>query len=346
MTNLKNLKSFSNGPRTKVIALLAIIIAFCIASVIIVFMRKTLIINIDGKEQTLVTYKGTVQDVLNEQGIKIEEKDSIEPALNEKIVKNEIIKLKKAVPIKIICGDKEIETDTSEETVKDVLESESELLKENGIDFYEGLDEVSPNINSNIEKDSIIHIVNVEKQEVKEFETIPYETVVKEDNELMYGDKEVKTEGIDGKKEVTYEVVYKDGIETARQIITTKTISAPTNEVIVKGTGTILTANRGKGSAKKTISCSATAYTGHSFTSSGRKPCRDKSGISTIAVDPTVIPMGSKLYVEGYGYAVAADTGSAIKGNKIDVYFDSDGECSNWGRKQVQVKIIAYPGEW
>ncbi|ETJ30506.1 3D/G5 protein, partial [human gut metagenome] len=55
-------------------------------------------------EQTFVTYKGTVQDVLNEQGIKVEEKDSIKPALNEKVQEDSTITLKKAVPIKIVCG--------------------------------------------------------------------------------------------------------------------------------------------------------------------------------------------------------------------------------------------------
>lgn len=347
MSNLKKLlKKFSNGSKAKVITSLAVITALSVTSVTIAFMRKTLTININGKEQTLVTYRGTVKDVLNEQGIVVEEKDSIEPALNEKIKKNDTITLKKAVPVTIICKDSEVQINTSKETIKDMLESESDFLADNGIEFSEGLDEISPNIDSKIQEDSTIQIVNVEKKEVKELETISYETVVEKDSKLMNGNEEVKTEGSNGQKEVTYEVVYKDGVETARKAKSTKTISEPKNEVIVKGTGTILTASRGKGSGKKTISCSATAYSGHSSTSSGRMPTRDINGLSTIAVDPTVIPIGSKVYVDGYGYAVAADTGGAIKGNKIDVYFDSEGECSSWGRKQVQVVIVAYPGEW
>ena len=130
--------------------------------------RKTLTINVDGKEQTFVTYKGTVQDVLNEQGIKVEEKDSIKPALNEKVQEDSTITLKKAVPIKIVCGNSEVQVNTSQETVKDVLESESDLLKDNGINFSEGLDEVSPNLDSKVEGDLTIQVVNVEKQEKKE----------------------------------------------------------------------------------------------------------------------------------------------------------------------------------
>lgn len=73
---------------------------------------------------------------------------------------------------------------------------------------------------------------------------------------------------------------------------------------------------------------------------------RISGGMSTIAVDPSVIPLGSKVYVDGYGYAIAADTGSAIKGNIIDLYLNSASECDSWGRRQVNVLIVAYPGEW
>ena len=73
---------------------------------------------------------------------------------------------------------------------------------------------------------------------------------------------------------------------------------------------------------------------------------RDPNGLSTIAVDPSVIPLGSKVHVEGYGYAIASDTGGAIKGNKIDLYMNSEAECISFGRRTVTVNIIAYPGEW
>lgn len=59
-----------------------------------------------------------------------------------------------------------------------------------------------------------------------------------------------------------------------------------------------------------------------------------------IAVDPKVIPLGSKVWVEGYGEATAGDTGGAIKGNRIDVLVGSDGAANNWGRKTVKVKVL------
>lgn len=93
-------------------------------------------------------------------------------------------------------------------------------------------------------------------------------------------------------------------------------------------------------------SMTATAYTGHGFTATGLKPVHDPNGLSTVAVDPSVIPLGSKVHVEGYGYAIASDTGGAIKGNKIDLYMNSEAECIAFGRRTVTVTIIAYPGEW
>lgn len=98
--------------------------------------------------------------------------------------------------------------------------------------------------------------------------------------------------------------------------------------------------------SKATYSMVATAYTGGSLTAMGLKPIRDPNGISTIAVDPSVIPLGSKVYVEGYGIAIASDTGGAIKGNKIDIYLNSLSECISFGRQTVTVHILAYPNEW
>lgn len=88
--------------------------------------------------------------------------------------------------------------------------------------------------------------------------------------------------------------------------------------------------------------CSTTAYTAGagSMTSSGMAVKRNPNGLSTVAVDPNVIPLGSSLYIEGYGYAIAADTGSAIKGNIIDVYFDNSSDCYNWGRQTVKVIVL------
>lgn len=79
----------------------------------------------------------------------------------------------------------------------------------------------------------------------------------------------------------------------------------------------------------------------YGITYSGVKVRRDKNAVSTIAADPKVLPLGSILYIPGYGYAVVADTGSAIKGRKIDLYFATTKQVyKEWGKKTVVVQLI------
>lgn len=78
--------------------------------------------------------------------------------------------------------------------------------------------------------------------------------------------------------------------------------------------------------------CSGTTYTGINL--------RANPNQKVIAVDPSVIPLGSKVWVEGYGEAIAGDIGGAIKGNKIDVFVEHKADAYKWGRKQVKIKVL------
>ena len=94
----------------------------------------------------------------------------------------------------------------------------------------------------------------------------------------------------------------------------------------------------------KTITMTATAYTAYctgcsGITANGTN-LRANPGLKVIAVDPRVIPLGTKVWVEGYGTAIAADTGGAIKGNKIDVFIPTKDAALAWGRKTVKVQIL------
>lgn len=95
---------------------------------------------------------------------------------------------------------------------------------------------------------------------------------------------------------------------------------------------------------EETITVTATAYTANCEGGTGVTytgvDLRANPDSKVIAVDPTVIPLGTKVYVEGYGYATAADIGGAIKGNKIDVFIPSQSEAEDWGMKTVEVKIL------
>ncbi|MEK5163062.1 3D domain-containing protein [Paenibacillus sp. FSL R5-0527] len=104
----------------------------------------------------------------------------------------------------------------------------------------------------------------------------------------------------------------------------------------------------------KTVRVLATGYTAgyestgkkpnhpqYGITYSGVKVRRDKDTVSTIAADLKVFPIGTILYIPGYGYGVVADKGSAIKGKKIDLYFDTTKQVyKEWGKKEVEVQIV------
>ncbi|WP_211746750.1 3D domain-containing protein [Paenibacillus sp. Marseille-Q4541] len=103
-----------------------------------------------------------------------------------------------------------------------------------------------------------------------------------------------------------------------------------------------------------TVSVTATGYTAgyestgkgpnhplYGITFSGVKVHRDKQGVSTIAADPALFPLGTILYIPDYGYGIVADTGSAIKGSKIDLYFPTiKAVYKEWGKKKVEVQVI------
>lgn len=342
---LKN--NFSNGPKAKI--LIGIICITIILSATLINMRKTVKIVIDGNEKTLVTYKRTVKDVLDSQGIELMPKDKIQPTLNDRVSENDIISIKKAVSVELAVGDKKININTAEDTIEDMLEVEKDELKNQGIEFNEGMDEISPALNTTIESDLKISLVKVEVKKEKEIQDINYDVVVEEDSNLDSGLEEIKQDGITGEKEVVYEVVYKNGKQVSKSVKSTKVTKEPVNKIVAQGTRKTIASRNGQLlNYKSVIYCESTAYTGGGVTATGSVPVRNPNGISTIAVDPRVIPLGSLVYVEGYGQAIAADTGGAINGNIVDVYVNSTDEAINgWGRKyNVAVYILAYPGEW
>lgn len=348
---LKKIKEiFSNSPKAqKILGISAGVVACAIIlTMTVVTMRKTVVISIDGNEETFVTYKGTVNDVLQDNGVEIDPKDKVQPELESKVSEDEIIMVKKAVDVKVTISGQDLELKTAEETIGDMLIAEVDTLEEKGIKYESGLDEVKPSEETPITQNLQVQLVQVDVYEELAVESIPYSVEWSTDYDQDVSYSKVTQSGQNGEKEVTYRYVKKDGEVVSKEIASVKNTKAATTQLAVRG-GSYFMATRGgeQVKGKKEIICQATAYSGHGTTATGRKPTYNKGGLSTIAVDPRVIPLGSKVYVDGYGYAIAADTGGAIKGNIVDVYFNSSSEASSWGRKHgIKVLIIAYPGEW
>lgn len=340
---LKN--NFTNSPKAKIISVVGALLVTSIVT--LACMKKHITIIVDGEKEAFITYKGTVKDVLSEKGIEVDSKDKVQPGLDEKISSRDVIDIKRAVEVEMVVANKTIVIKTAEKTIKDMIEAESEGLKAEGIEFNEELDEVTPSLDTEVSDNLIIQLVKVEITNEVDTEDINYETVVQKDENLDINTEDVRQAGKVGQKEITYKVIKKDGKEVSREVVQSKVIKEPVNEIIAQGTRRVFASRDGNMEYKDLIYCESTAYAGDAITATGSVPRYNPGGVSTIAVDPRVIPLGSLVYVEGYGKAIASDTGGLIKGKIIDVFLNSEKECKSWGRKyNVPVYILAYPGEW
>lgn len=226
------------------------------------------------------------------------------------------------------------------DTVKD-------LLEENNINYDED-DIIYPSISSKLKDNMEIKITYVQQMEISEHSRIAYETEVKKDSSLPKGTTKVTQEGKEGRKTIIYEEVYYDK-ELVSRLMTKEIIrEEPTKQVIVKGTGTIqiassLTTSKKLSSSKQNSNVSknkmlvsATAYSGGSITATGTRP-----RWGTIAVDPRIIPYGTKVYIPKLNMTfIAEDCGGGIKGNKIDIFMNSSSQCYNWGVRSLEIYIV------
>lgn len=170
---------------------------------------------------------------------------------------------------------------------------------------------------------------------------IPFKTEYRFDRQLAAGRMKVAQPGVNGKLVTTILITKNlDGKEISRQVINTETIE-PTKEIIGMGRQGHTT-SRGSFTRASVRVMNSTAYT----PSAGLKnpTFKTASGLpakyGVIAVDRRQIKLGTLCFVEGYGFAIAADTGGAIKGNIIDVCLPTERECRQWGRRKVKVHIF------
>ncbi|HSQ88192.1 3D domain-containing protein [Romboutsia sp.] len=242
-------------------------------------------------------------------------------------------------------------------TVSTFKSNVKDLLEEQNIK-YDGNDIISIGLDSKLSDGTEIEVIDVREETIKENKEVPFEVNIVEDKELLKGKTEVAKEGQVGKNELVYKVTYHNGKKVEQKFTEELVAIEPINKVVKKGTKVEVqvassrgenmrkqpssnsnknTSSNNQGSTKgKNIKVVATAYTGDSITSTGTKP---KWG--TIAVDPSVIPYGTKVYIPQFGKTfIAEDCGSAIKGNKIDIYMNDENSANSWGRKTIDICII------
>lgn len=326
-------------------AFVAVLVLVVLAtSITLNIMKKDIIICDADEEKKLSTFKSTVKEVLEEQNIIIGPYDKLLAMPAQNIKEGMRIEIKRAKPILITVGDKEKQVHTLAETVGEALE-EAEIPL--GIK-----DRVEPDCDTAIEDVDSIKVIRVEEQIIKTTKEIPFENEIKKNDKLEKGLVRVIKKGKDGKKEIAERIVFEDGKHASKEVLWEKIIQQPVAAILEEGTKDTLISSRGTVTKfTKALEMTATAYDA-TFASTGKNSDHPQYGITRsglkvrpgiVAVDPKVIPLGTWLYVEGYGEALAADTGGAIKGNKIDLYYESPKDVAKYGKKRVKVYILDKP---
>lgn len=185
-----------------------------------------------------------------------------------------------------------------------------------------------------------IVLTRVRVDTVTETTPIPFPSRSTYDPDLRSGVRAVLTPGKDGQRTATYRDTYRDGVRVKRVVLAQKQV-APRTEVVKVGLRGMSLASRGAFSRSRILTMRATGYgPGENGRWGNRTALGKRVGYGIVAVDPRIIPLGSRLYIEGYGHAIAGDTGSAIRGRRIDLGFDSDREAHRIGRREVRVMIL------
>ncbi len=305
---------------------------------------------------TLVIRNSNLGSFFDVQNFSIDSADEIKSA--KSVFENMGIHVKRAFRINISTDGKNKKVYLSKGTVADALDKADIVLGENDIVF--------PALDTNVNSFTKIRIIRVKYDIKSETQEIPYETEIVKDNNMYVGESEIIKEGVNGKRYAFYTEKYVDGKLEETIFSKEKVIEEPINEVKKVGTKqrATLSAFKNNGAPisdlkvpadlkldkngipvdyKYCISGKATAYTGDTSTSTGRKPMPGH-----IAVNPKEIPYGTELYVVSadgnyvYGYCIAADTGGFVKrGNTdIDLYMDNKDMCYDWGNKNVKIYVL------
>ncbi|WP_052404766.1 G5 and 3D domain-containing protein [Bacillus rubiinfantis] len=290
----------------------------------------------DNEKKTIWTTAQSVAEFLQEQKLTLNEHDEITPQLQSAIENKMQVGIKRAIRLQLIDGGKQHEVWSTSTTVADFLTQQGITLKE--------LDRVEPSLTEPIATIRTVNVTRVEKVTDVVEEKLDFAVITKKDERLPKGKEKTVTPGRPGLVAKQYEVILENGKEVSRKLMNEKVIANKRDRVVAVGTkDTNLQVSRGQETGQEYY-VTATAYTAYCSGCSGRTATgfnlRANPNAKVIAVDPRIIPLGTKVYVEGYGYAVAADTGGAIKGYKIDLFMPSKADAYRWGRKKVKIRIL------
>lgn len=287
----------------------------------------------DG-DQVLVHTTTTTDpaNVLDEAGLSLGTEDTYTTQENEGISE---ITIQRIQTVSVMDSGETLETRTYGETVAELLER---------LDVQLGFgDTVSANLQAQTYDGMVLMVLRGASTLETTSTVIPHETIYVEDETLPIGQEEIRVEGMDGLLVRTTKTTGMGMTTTIREELAEE----PVTEVIAQGSYdpySITLPSGEKLHYSRKLVVEATAYSCGSEVGITATGTRARYG--AIAVDPRVIPYGTRMYIVSsdgvytYGYATAEDTGGAIKGNRIDLYFDTVSECFTFGRRNCEVYIL------
>lgn len=364
-------QDYTSSPKLFKLTAFVILILMMMGTSILYFSNyKWVTVYVDGKTYQCVTLAKGVEEVLEEIGLGLRAEDYVVPPRVEKLKRWTSIAVVKAQPFTITHDGVRTEIWSVGAKVADVL-------IDAGLQWQEQ-DQIIPPLESAAAGNREITMVRVSSEFIYEMVTLPYSVLKIASDSLYHGQERLVQSGRDGQQLQIIQMVYHDNTAVERNVISSEQLVAAQDKITEYGT--IASINRGglKIGISRVLDVQSTAYcsgvegsgcpvdargysrcTGKAtgYTATGRKAIAGtgtRSDPYIIAVDPKVIPLGTLCYLSfigggvttrhgriiNDGFALAADTGSAIKGNRIDVLFDNHWVAWYYGRRGVRVFIV------
>ncbi len=288
--------------------------------------------------QSYTTDTDTVGAFLNEIGIRYSSADLIEPAPETSLRSGMIVFYTESVRIFLAdAGEAPVRLDFPGGTVCD-------LLNDAGINLGPH-DRLVPHPSTPLDEGMNIEITRVRILDITSEMEIEPPLSIEPDPDAPRGSVTEVDPGTPGIAEEITRIYYRNGEESTRIDMGSRVLVEPEERITRVGTRSLPgLASRGGNLTRDVVSMVATGYDPGPIScapfADGLTATGHIAGRGVCAVDPTVIPLGTQLWVEGYGYAYACDTGGAIKGNRIDLCFDTYNEALSYGRRTVLVYIL------
>ena len=285
------------------------------------------------------TWETTVGRALASVGIGIGDRDEVVPALDSRLTPGGHVYISQARAVRLILGGSQRLVYTRAQTVGD-------LLREAGIEPQEG-DRIFPGLSDPIRRGMSVSFVTF--RDGVEFSEAPisFATVYEDDGDLLEGEERLVRAGVEGYVRREYRVTRINGLETGRELVSEVWFPA-TDEVIAVGRRAAATTSPSVQGGQVsfdglvcvgTMNVYATWYTAASAGGGGVTATGTGVYRGIVAVDPRVIPLGTRMWIPGYGYGIAADTGPGVTGAFIDLGYGAE-DVVDWRSRYLDICIL------